>query len=190
MPIIKPYDTGWNQYKSFLFDINLDVVAYNLAYMIDNAILWLVIIKCAIKIIFGILTMLHAIIKVGVHLIMWMIWESPFWIMTKMFESACNKMPAKGSKQQVEPKMNMKYKRRRNSGGEATALYFRWKRNFYKFQHNHCNGRQRKKLIANRDISRRRRKRPSKKKQNKLKLKKRIVSNQSRTKKHKLYNHE
>lgn len=114
--------------------------------------------------------------------------------MTKISKSACNKLPAQDSKRQLEPKRNMKYKRRRNSGGETTALYFRWKRDFYKLQHNHCNSRQRKKQFTDNHTIRRRKKRPSKKKRailiNKMKSKKRMVSNRGWTKKHKVYNHK
>ena len=73
MPIIKLYDTGWNKYKSFVSDFTLDVIACNLAYMIDNAILLLAIIKFVIEIIFRIPTILNALLRVGAHLIMWMI---------------------------------------------------------------------------------------------------------------------
>lgn len=107
MPIMKLYDTGWNEFKSFLFDVTLDITAYNLAYMIDNALFILAIIKCAIETILGMPPIVHALLKIAVYLTMWIIWESPFWIMRKVFESACNKIPAKGSKRQVEPKRNM-----------------------------------------------------------------------------------
>ena len=158
--------------------------------MIDNAIFILVIIKCAIKTILGMTAIVHALLKIALYLTMWIIWESPFWIMRKVFESACNELPAKGSKRQVEPKRNMKYKRRKNSGGEATALYFRRKRYFNRFQANHCNGRQRKKKFGRRNASKRSKKRRSKKKRGRPKFKERGVDNQSKTKKRKKYHHK
>lgn len=73
MPFMKTYDTGWNEYKLFLSDFTLYVIAYNLAYLIDNAILLLAIIKYVIELFLGIPTILHALLRVGAHLIMWMI---------------------------------------------------------------------------------------------------------------------
>ena len=190
MPIIKPYDTGWNECISFLFDVTLDIIAYNLAYMIDNAIFILAIIKCTIELILGMLTIMHDLLKITLFITTWVIKESSFWIMSKVSESVCRRLPAKGSKRQVESKRNMKYKRRRNSGGEATALYFLCKRYFNRFQRNHCNGRQRKKKFGRYNTTKRSKKRPSKKKRVTSKFKKRITHNRSRTNKHKKYHHK
>ena len=110
--------------------------------------------------------------------------------MSKVCESICRRLSAKGSKRHMKSKRNMKYKRRRNSGGEATALYFLCKRYFNRFQRNHCNGRQRKKKFGRYNTTKRSKKRPSKKKRVRSKFKKRIMHNWSRTNKHKKYHHK
>ena len=45
------------------------------------------------------------------------------------------------------------FKRNENAGEENTALYFRWKRHFNKMQHNHCNGKPKRRRFRLRHVN-------------------------------------
>ena len=71
------------------------------------------------------------------YLIVYAIQEAPYWLVSNTLGRMCDALPHQGPKRHHDDR---KFKRKRNSGGEKTAYYFRWKRNFHKMQYHHCNG--------------------------------------------------
>ena len=58
----------------------------------------------------------------------------------KDVKSPCNRLWDEGPRQSFELQIIINYNRKRNAGGQHTAIYFLWKRQFNIMQQNHCKG--------------------------------------------------
>ena len=187
MPIIKPYDTGWKQIKLFLYDVTMEIGEYNSAWWMNT------IITCTLcPAPFMAAITLHAIpitialCKLMTHLFVYAIQEAPYWLVSNTFGRMSDNLPHQGPKRQRDLRSDGKFKRKRNAGGEKTALYFRWKRFFSKMQYHHCNGKPKRRRYKSRSVvTKESQKKTRKKQKTQQRHRRQRKSKKEQTKKHK-----
>ena len=103
----------------------MEVSGYNIAWWTHTSI------TCTLySALFVAAIILHAI-PIGtalcsmiLYLFMYAVREAPYWLVSNAFKTVCDALPNQGPKRRFNRRSDDKFKRKRNAGGEKTALYF------------------------------------------------------------------